>query len=587
MFRKSTVVGAAAAFLTASLLFPAQTFGQDYRIKTIALTGELAPGTAGRTFAFLRIPTLNALGEAVFTAALDSSDFTNRQGIWVGNADSLSLVARQGDKAPGTIARTFERFGLVNSSASGEVAFVGVLDPSDRTNDSGIWVGAAGSLSLLAREGEVAPGTGGEIFASLKTPVMDPSGEVAFDATLPTALSGDRGFWVTNAGSLSLLAREGDLAPGTIARTFRELKFLFRQQPVLNPSGELAFVAQLDHSDFTNDRGIWAGSLGSLEIIGREGDVAPGTWGTRTFFLFDPPAINAAGDVAFEAVLDLSDSSNHLGIWVGNAGGLALVARRGFEAPGTGGRTFDLFFKGPVLSASGEVAFAATLDPSDSSNNSGIWMGGVGALTMIARKGDVAPGTPGLTYNALGVPALNASGELAFEAILGSTFGPRGIFAGRPSDLALIVVTGDQLEVAPGDFRTVTYLGTVANSGNEDGRLSSFNDAAQVAFRAIFSDGSEGIFIASPPGPVDLFTDLIDAVIAQDFNPGVENPLLDKLNTALNVLDKNPDNVNPVINILGDFIDIIEAKRGKMISDAQADELIALAEEIILLLEAA
>ena len=196
-------------------------------------------------------------------------------------------------------------------------------------------------------------------------------------------------------------------------------------------------------------------------------------------------------------------------------------------------------------------------------------------------------GTPGLTFNALGVPALNASGELAFEAILASTFGPRGIWAGRPNDLALIVLTGDQLEVAPGDFRTVTFLGTVTNSGNEDGRLSSFNDDAQVAFRAIFSDGSSGIFVASPPSsPVDLINDLIDTVIAQGFSPGVENPLLNKLNAALNVLD-NPSNVGGAISILGDFINIVEAKRGKTISEEQADELVAAAEQIISILETA
>ena len=558
----------------------------EVSIETVALTGDPAPGTIGRTFAFLRIPALNGLGEAIFTAALDPSDFTDREGLWVGNSDSLVSIVRQGDMAPGASGRTFTQFGqTANSNLSGDVAFVGVLDSSDRTNDFGIWVSNEGNLSLVAREGDAAPDTGGEIFGSFGVgfPVMNSSGEVAFHAQLRTSTSSDRGFWVTNAGSLFLVAREGDEAPGTDGRTFRELGFLFHRQPVLNASGEVAFGAHLDTSDFSNFRGIWAGSEESLQLISQMGDVAPGTGG-RTFFSYDPPVLNASGDVAFEAVLDLSDFSNLRGIWVTNAGSLALVARQGDIAPGTLGRTFDSF-SGPVLSASGEVAFAGVLDSSDFSNHRGVWMGTVDDLTLVARKGDVAPGTVGQHFDAFGVPALNACGDLVFEAVLVSTFGDRGIWAGSMDGLAKIIGTGDQLEVSPGTFRTVTHLGLFTNSGNEDGRLSSFNNVGQVTFRAIFSDGSRGIFIASPPGPVDMLTDLIDTVLIQGFNPGVENPLLDKLNAALNKLDDdNSNNDGATVSNLGDFIAIVKAKQGKNIDEVIADSLIAAADHIVCVL---
>ena len=41
------------------------------------------------------------------------------------------------------------------------------------------------------------------------------------------------------------------------------------------------------------------------------------------------------------------------------------------------------------------------------------------------------------------------------------------------------------------------------------------------------------------------------------------------------------------ISNLGGFIDTVEMKRGSQISDAQADELVALAEQVIASLEAA
>lgn len=95
-----------------------------------------------------------------------------------------------------------------------------------------------------------------------------------------------------------------------------------------------------------------------------------------------------------------------------------------------------------------------------------------------------------------------------------------------------------------------------------------------------------------PPGncvaAVQLIGTLIDTVIAQDFIHGVENSLLDNLNTALNKLeDENPENDGVAINNLDDFIDTVEAKRGNQISEAQADELVALAEAVIASLEAA
>ena len=95
-----------------------------------------------------------------------------------------------------------------------------------------------------------------------------------------------------------------------------------------------------------------------------------------------------------------------------------------------------------------------------------------------------------------------------------------------------------------------------------------------------------GVCLASAqPSALDLLNDLVGFVIDQDFNQGIENPLLDKLNAALNVLENG--NINAAINILGDFINLVEKKRGKGISDAQADELIDTAEEIIELLQSA
>src|SRR5262245_39015460 len=85
-------------------------------LRTVALTGQPAPGTAGgatfETFGAL-VHTqelwdyggavLNDAGQIAFRANVTGSgvDSTNNQGVWSEGSGSLSLVARTGSQAPG------------------------------------------------------------------------------------------------------------------------------------------------------------------------------------------------------------------------------------------------------------------------------------------------------------------------------------------------------------------------------------------------------------------------------------------------------------------------------------------------------
>ena len=91
--------------------------------------------------------------------------------------------------------------------------------------------------------------------------------------------------------------------------------------------------------------------------------------------------------------------------------------------------------------------------------------------------------------------------------------------------------------------------------------------------------------IGDPPTPADLIEDLIESVISLGLNPGAENSLLDKLFAALNVLENG--NINATVVKLVEFNNVVNKKRGKQITDEDADQLISDAQEIIDLLEAA
>jgi hypothetical protein len=105
-------------------------------------------------------------------------------------------------------------------------------------------------------------------------------------------------------------------------------------------------------------------------------------------------------------------------------------------------------------------------------------------------------------FSELHLPALNSSGQIAFRAnITGSginTNNDRGIWASDESGtLQLIARKGSQLEVAPGDFRTISDLDFVTATGNSDGRASGFNNSGQLVFWAKFTNGTQGIFVSS------------------------------------------------------------------------------------------
>ena len=97
---------------------------------------------------------------------------------------------------------------------------------------------------------------------------------------------------------------------------------------------------------------------------------------------------------------------------------------------------------------------------------------------------------------------INAAGQTAFSAVLKGreidSSNDFGIFAqDRAGALQLIARTGSSLEVAPGDFRTIRSLSFADRTGNEDGLHSGFNDHGQLAFFAVFTDDTSGIFVSN------------------------------------------------------------------------------------------
>ena len=471
----------------------------------------------------------------------------NDQGIWSEASGILDLVARNDDPAPveGTGVEFKSLFDpqIGNPGATSFSGFIRGTGVVIGSNDMGIWSDASGSLSLVARRGSPAPGLVDVDFSVFNSPVSASTGQSTFFSLLQGSGVGStdyRSIWSEGGGSLHLVARMGSPAPGAEPDTV----FDNFGQPVINAAGQIAFQATLSGPgvDPTNSLAFFSEGTGTLDLVAREGASAPGVGPGVLFDDFNNiwPTLNDLGQTAFSAgivgpgVSDLNDR----GVWSEGSGTLALVAREGDQAPGTapgvvfsevlvseipgypGDPFFVPAFEGHVIDGAGRTAFAAGLSgPAvDETNNLGIWSEGTGSLTLVARTGSQAPGTgAGVNFAFFGylindAMAMNASGRLALRGVLVGagvdSSNNTGIWAqDLGGALRLVIRAGDSFELAPGDTRTVAGLGFASGSGGQDGRRTGFNDLGQVAFVAAFTDGSSGVFVASPCLAADVNAD--------------------------------------------------------------------------------
>src|SRR5262249_43260629 len=148
--------------------------------------------------------------------------------LFVGTSQAtMQLVVRKGDQAPGEPAGVVLNGIGVPITNGNTVGFRTTVTGTGVTtaNDAAIFAwSAAGGLTTVAREGNVAPGTGGALFGALGTssPIfptaqalftVGPNGQVGFYAPLTGTgvdSTNDTGIWVQTATGLKLVVRKGD-----------------------------------------------------------------------------------------------------------------------------------------------------------------------------------------------------------------------------------------------------------------------------------------------------------------------------------------------------------------------------------------
>ena len=348
---------------------------------------------------------------------------------------------------PGGNGGTFEGLSLSEPAVNGlRVAFYG-----EGGGAEGIFVGDGKTLNSVAAVGD--PLTGGGTIDTIAKDFAFSGG--VFNIIINKPSSGNHGIYTTDAGGLSKTVGFGQPAPG--GGVFSTIAHVSRQ------GNNMAYDANVSFGPGVN--GIFTRIGGVNELVADTTTEIPGSEPiVFTGGSFSDPDISGQ-NVAFRA-----GASALIGVYARIDGTLVKVADRKDTQPGSV-KPFSTFTV-PVISGR-QVAFRGVGD------FQGIYVGDGGSLTVIAQTFDPAPG--GSTFNGFAQNVSTDGGEVAFS---GAGSGFIGLFVSDPSGLCRVIDTNDTLE---GKDVTQVFMGRDSYS------------VGMLSFRAVFSDGSRGIYLAKAP----------------------------------------------------------------------------------------
>jgi hypothetical protein len=471
---------------------------------------------------------------------------------------------------------SFSSLFAIDLNNKGETAFHATLSGAgvNPSNNTSFWSEGDGSLKIVAREGDQAPGRpSGEVFGEfLLYPFLSETGRTVFPASL---LNGpgdfDEGVWAYDEGALSVVASTGEQAPGAPSG-FQFAAFLSNDRlPAISDNGQV-MVEPFLTGPGGGVRGLWLQTSGPPALVMLSGMQAPGFAPGVTINgpggFKDAPSVNNSGDTAFEATLSGPGitSETRVTVWKTEGGSLQLVMQSGDPAPGApAGASFTGFIPYPsvLFNNAGQVAFHAYTGDSGGQTGEGIWSEGGGILHAVAHSGQPAPGAPGHVFAGFLSPLLNDNGQTAFTGYLDD--GKQGIWSEGTGALELVATIGGpapQFDAGAtftsmgghlNDRGQLFLEGNVAEPGmgsnssgiwvhNPDGRLGllvrvgdslevapgdvrsitglnfiDVNDVGQFVFTATFPDGSRGLFVSGiipVPEPTALVLSVIPLVAA-------------------------------------------------------------------------
>lgn len=339
--------------------------------------------------------------------------------------------------------------------------------------------GSPVEVTTVLHPPEIPDNSPGDIFTGFFDPLQCLTDEMVFIGVLnggPQSLSR----W--DSGTTEVLFRPGDPAPGLPAGLTlgsNQAGTAPFGQFVAGPGGSATFLCDIygPGVQLNDNGGIWYFDGSTAHLVVREGDQAAGLPAGVVYRDLLPARMSDTGRVVFSSPTYSGASFVTMGVWSWSvATGLTLVAKVGDPAPGTSTQFTSFLGVQPLLTPAGELLLYAQLDTVTGFNyggakDTGLWKGAPGALSLVARSGDPAPGMPAgsnLEFFKTNEAFSDDQGRVVFTSFVAgpSGFYKLGLFQWQAGTLTPVAVYGQQ---APGAaLGTVFFAPRVVALGGPD-----------------------------------------------------------------------------------------------------------------------
>lgn len=471
--------------------------------RTVALTGDAAPGQPGLAFAALSDPRINDSGQVAFRAKLAGSGVTpaNDGSIWSDRSGSLELVLREGGAAPNGGGATI---GGIPTATFGQQSLVGASvsflngSPTQVTSLLSLVESPRGQMNPLLVESQPL------VYSAPAFVPLGPDGE----ALVWTALSRNNSLLFTKEPSSSVTpatpvpgAGGRDIPAGSI---FRQIS-----PPTVAEDGSVVFRAAVGPTNTTSQwqYGLFRVMNGELTLIAVTGQQVAGAPTGQTFReMSDSPVIVSGGETVFWAQVQGTGApaGSDTAIFRKGANAMIPIVRAGQPAPGTSVASFAGFSRRVAVAENGRVAFIGYLQGGGATtgSNSGVWVSDPHSDPfLLVREGGPIPGLAGATLTSILNLRIGPSGGVVITATIagpGVSQLDNVVLLGtdRLGGVRVITRVNQPFWLEDGSVRAVREIDFDQEDG-AGGTEQLSPDALLVKLG--FADNSYGLFLVSLP----------------------------------------------------------------------------------------
>lgn len=315
-------------------------------------------------------PNINADGDMALHLDLAATNWGSADdaGIFrfeAGSSTTIIPIGQKGDAIPDGVGTYVPIAGVPAINDTGQVAFLASLEGTASSLDEAVLRGDGSTLEVMAQSGELLPG-GGTItdFGTTNEVAINTHGHVAVPVNFQGNNALDAITVFTAPGSITEVARSGGLVHDGLYQFGT-----FNKNLMLNDDGETAFLATLFP---LGDGGATSGIFRDTSLIARDGETVPDGDGVYNGIDFGPFALNAEGQVVFEAAIALNAGGTRNALFFYDGVDVEEILREGdslaggtvtmFEFAGTDGNSGVLPSGRNGFNDLGQVAFKFRLD---------------------------------------------------------------------------------------------------------------------------------------------------------------------------------------------------------------------------------